>query len=212
MSIKSLGKIAAVAAAAGLTLTACADDSVSQSRDQEETCGFIMGAETKANEGIQSGMMSVQQGQGADSDASQASQALESAALDIRNYSYNVSDSQQNPDTGEEIPLRTALQVHAAYFDEMASLMDGGMEAMQGFDPSSFEAEGTTLTSALETINGYCASYAQQQMQGQMPQQQMPQQQMPQQQMPQQQMPQQGMPQEQAPAPEEEAPEEEGAE
>ena len=199
MSIKSLGKIAAVAAAAGITLTACADDSVSQSRDQEETCGFIMGAETKANEGIQSSMMNVQQGDDADG---RTAQALESAALDIRNYSYNVSDAQQNPDTGEAIPLRTALQVHAAYFDEMASLMDGGVEAMQGFDPNSFEAEGTSLTSALETINGYCASYAQQQMQGQTPQGQMPQQQ----------MPQQGMPEEAPEGEEAPVPEEEGAE
>lgn len=61
------------------------------------------------------------------------------------------------------------------------------------FDPESFEAEGTSLTEALETINGYCASYAQQQMQGQ-GQGQMPQQQMP-----------EGLPEEDAPAPEDEA-------
>ena len=190
MSIKSLGKIAAIAAAAGLTLTACADDSVSQARDQEETCGLIMGAETKANEGIQQAGMAMQQGGGGDG---QATQALESAALDIRNHSYDRSDNQTNPDTGETIPLRTALQVHAAYLNEMGTSVDEGMEAMQSFDPESFEAEGTSLTEALETINGYCASYAQQEMQGQ-GQGQMPQQQMP-----------EGLPEEEAPAPEEEA-------
>src|SRR5699024_8745997 len=62
MSIKSLGKFAAIAATARLALTACANDSVSQERDQEETCGLIMGAETKANEGIQQSGMAVQQG------------------------------------------------------------------------------------------------------------------------------------------------------
>lgn len=190
MSIKSLGKFAAIAAAAGLTLTACADDSVSQARDQEETCGLIMGAETKANEGIQQAGMAMQQGGGGDG---QATQALESAALDIRNHSYDRSDNQINPDTGETIPLRTALQVHAAYLNEMGTSVGEGMEAMQSFDPESFEAEGTSLTEALETINGYCASYAQQQMQGQ-GQGQMPQQQMP-----------EGLPEEDAPAPEDEA-------
>lgn len=190
MSIKSLGKFAAIAAAAGLTLTACADDSVSQARDQEETCGLIMGAETKANEGIQQAGMAMQQGGGGDG---QATQALESAALDIRNHSYDRSDNQTNPDTGETIPLRTALQVHAAYLNEMGTSVGEGMEAMQSFDPESFAAEGTSLTEALETINGYCASYAQQQMQGQ-GQGQMPQQQMP-----------EGLPEEDAPAPEDEA-------
>lgn len=189
MSIKSLGKFAAIAAAAGLTLTACADDSVSQARAQEETCGLIMGAETKANEGIQQAGMAMQQGGG----DGQATQALESAALDIRNHSYDRSDDQTNPDTGETIPLRTALQVHAAYLNEMGTSVGEGMEAMQSFDPESFEAEGTSLTEALETINGYCASYAQQQMQGQ-GQGQMPQQQMP-----------EGLPEEDAPAPEDEA-------
>lgn len=188
MSFKSLGKLAAIAAAAGLTLTACADDSVSQARDQEETCGLIMGAETKANEGIQQAGMAMQQGGGEDD---RAPQALESSALDIRNHSFDRSDDQVNPDTGESIPLRTALQVHAAYLDEMGTSLAGGIEAMQGFDPTTFEAEGTSLTEALDTINSYCASYAQQQMQGQMPQQQMPQQ-----------MP-EGMPEEEAPAPEE---------
>lgn len=196
MSIKSLGKFAAIAAAAGLTLTACVDDSVSQSRDQEETCGVIMGAETKANESLQQVGMAMQTGgDGGD----RATQALESSALDIRNHSFDRSDEQQNPDTGESIPLRTALQVHAAYFDEMANSMDEGMEAMQSFDPESFEAEGTSLTEALDTINGYCASYAQQQMQGEMPQQ------MPQQQMPEGEMP-EGLPEEEA------VPEEEGSE
>lgn len=187
MSIKTLGKFAAIAAAAGLTLTACADDSVSQARDQEETCGLIMGAETKANEGIQQAGMVMQQG-----GEGNASQAIESAALDIRNHSYDRSDDQVNPDTGETIPLRTALQVHAAYLDEMGDTIDEGMQAMQDFDPDSFEAEGTSLTEALDTINGYCSSFAQQQMQGQG-----------QGQMPQQQMPQQGLPEEEAPAPEE---------
>ncbi|MDN6152290.1 MAG: hypothetical protein L0I91_12895 [Yaniella sp.] len=190
MSIKSLGKFAAIAAAAGLTLTACADDSVSQARAQEETCGLIMGAETKANEGIQQAGMAMQQGGGGDG---QATQALESAALDIRNHSYDRSDNQTNPDTGETIPLRTALQVHAAYLNEMGTSVGEGMEAMLSFDPESFGAEGTSLTEALETINGYCASYAQQQMQGQ-GQGQMPQQQMP-----------EGLPEEDAPAPEDEA-------
>ena len=188
MSIKSLGKFAAIVAAAGLTLTACADDSVSQARDQEETCGLIMGAETKANEGIQQAGMAMQQGGDGN-----ASQALESAALDIRNHSYDRSDDQTNPDTGETIPLRTALQVHAAYLNEMGTSVDEGMEAMQSFDPNSFESEGTSLNDALDTINGYCASFAQQQMQGQG-----------QGQMPQQQMPQQGLPEEEAEAPEEE--------
>src|SRR5699024_3779041 len=157
---------------------------------QEETCGLIMGAETKANEGIQQAGMAMQQGGGGDG---QATQALESAALDIRNHSYDRSDNQTNPDTGETIPLRTALQVHAAYLNEMGTSVGEGMEAMQSFDPESFEAEGTSLTEALETINGYCASYAQQQMQGQ-GQGQMPQQQMP-----------EGLPEEDAPAPEDEA-------
>lgn len=204
MSIKSLGKFAAIAAAAGLALTACADDSVSQAREQEETCGLIMGAETKANQGLQEAGMAMQTGGGG---GGQAGQALESSALDIRNHSFDRSDNQTNPDTGESIPLQTALQVHAAYFEEMASSVDGGLEAMQSFDPSTFEAEGTTLTEALDTINGYCASYAQQQMQGQMPQQQMPQQQP----MPQEGMP-EGMPEEGAPAPEESASPEEGGE
>ena len=186
MSIKSLGKFAAIAAAAGLTLTACADDSVSQARDKEETCGLIMGAETKANEGIQHASTAIQQGGGADG---RATQAVDSSALDIRNHSYDRSDNQTNPDTGESIPLRTALQVHAAYLSEMGASLDEGMEAMQAFDPTTFEAEGTSLTEALETINGYCSSYAQQQMQGQgqMPQQQLP----------------EGMPEEEAPAPDE---------
>lgn len=193
MSIKSLGKFAAIAAAAGLALTACADDSVSQARDQEETCGLIMGAETKANEGLQQTGMAMQTGGGS---GDQASQALESSALDVRNHSFERSDDQVNPDTGENIPLRTALQVHAAYLNEMASSVDEGLEAMQGFDPNTFEAEGTSLTEALDTINGYCSSYAQQEMQGQMPQQQMPQQQMPQE------MP-EGLPEEEAPTEEE---------
>src|SRR5699024_9476510 len=61
MSSESLGKFAAIAATAGLVLTACANDSVSQERDQEETCGLIMGAETKASEGTQQSGMAVQQ-------------------------------------------------------------------------------------------------------------------------------------------------------
>lgn len=188
MSIKSLGKFAAIAAAAGLALTACADDSVSQARDQEETCGLIMGAEAKANESLQQTGMAMQAGGGS---GDQAAQALESSALDVRNHSFQRSDEQVNPETGETVPLRTALQVHAAYLDEMADTMGEGIDAMQSFDPDSVEVEGTNLNEALDTINGYCSSYVQQQMQGQMPQQQMPQQQMP-----------QGMPEEEAPAPE----------
>lgn len=174
MSIKSLGKFAAIAATAGLALTACSSDAVSQERDQEETCGLIMGAETKANEGIQQSGMAVQQGGSTD----RVTQALESASLDIRNRSFKVSDKQENPDTGETIPLRTALQVHAAYFNEMSETIGDGIEAMQSFDPDSFEAEGMQFNEALDTINGYCASYTQQQMQQQMPEQ-MPEQQLP---------------------------------
>src|SRR5699024_10297802 len=88
MSIKSLGKFAAIAATAGLALTACCSDAVSQERDQEEPCGLIMGAETKANEGIQQSGMAVQQGGSTD----RVTQALESASLDIRNRSFKVSD------------------------------------------------------------------------------------------------------------------------
>src|SRR5699024_12356952 len=77
-------------------------------------------------------------------------QARESAALDIRNRSFKVSDNQENPDTRQTIPLRTALQVHAAYFEEMSKTIDGGIEAMQSFDPDSFEAEGMEFNEALE--------------------------------------------------------------
>src|SRR5699024_12716614 len=121
-----------------------------------------MGAETKANEGIQQAGMAMQQGGGGDG---QATQALESAALDIRNHSYDRSDNQTNPDTSETIPLRTAQQVHAAYLNEVRTSVVEGMEAMQSFDQESFEAGGTSLPEAVETINGYCASYAQQQKQ-----------------------------------------------
>src|SRR5699024_3653964 len=154
-------------------LTACANDSVSQERDQEETCGLIMGAETKANEGIQQSGMAVQQGGSTD----RVTQALESASLDIRNRSFKVSDNQENPDTGETIPRRTALQVHAAYFEDMSKTIDGGIEAMQSFDPDSFEAEGMEFTETIVTINDCCTSYHKQQTPEQLPEQ-MPEQQL----------------------------------
>src|SRR5699024_6891063 len=124
-----------------------------------------MGTETKVNECIQQSGIAVQKG----GSTERITHSLESASLYIGKPSFNVSDNQENPDTGETIPLRTALQVHAAYFEEMSKTIDGGIEAMQSFDPDSFEAEGMEFNEALETINGYCASYTQQQMQEQLP-------------------------------------------
>src|SRR5690625_2191439 len=87
MSIKSLGKIAAVAAVAGLALTACADEDATQARNQEESCGLIQSASLKATES----MNSIQATEGSDD---RAAFVFESVALDLRNHSFDRSNDE----------------------------------------------------------------------------------------------------------------------
>ena len=154
MSIKSMGKIAAVAAAAGLILTGCANDDASQARAQEETCGVFMGANAKANEALNRAMQSGEAG------AERAASILESAALDIRNHSFDRTDSATAPGSDETIPLRTTLQVQAEFFDEMASAVkEDGVEAMNTVVPEDIEVNGMTYQEATDNLTAYCGSY-----------------------------------------------------
>ena len=145
MSIKSLGKIAAIAAVAGLGLTACADDSVSQARAEEETCGLLQAASTKAT----GALTGVRDASGPDS---RAAFAVESAALDIRNHSYDRS--------GE---LRTALQVQAEQFQDTADALDEDVAGLQDADPTDVEVDGMSFEEASEVINSYCGPVLSQQ-------------------------------------------------
>jgi len=140
MSIKSLGKIAAIAAVAGLGLTACADDSVSQARQEEETCGLLNAATAKATDA----MSNVRESSGP---VPRASFAVESAALDIRNHSFDRS--------GE---LRTALQVQAAHYDDMAETMSDDVSQLQGGSVSDIEVDGMSADEANSVLSSYCGT------------------------------------------------------
>lgn len=154
MSIKSMGKIAAVAAAAGLILTGCANDDASQARAQEETCGVFVGANAKANEALNRAMQS------GDAGSDRAAGILESAALDIRNHSFDRSDDVSAPGSDETIPLRTTLQVQAEFFDEMASAVEeDGVNAMSTVMPDDIEVNGMSHEEATEHLTAYCGSY-----------------------------------------------------
>ncbi len=153
MSIKSMGKIAAAAAAAGLVLTGCADGADSQARAQEETCGLFLGANNKANEALNRAM---QQGDGA---GPRAASVVESAALDIRNHSFDRTDDTQVPGSDETIALRTVLQVQAQFFNDMADAIEDDASAINSVNPEDIEVNGMTHAEATETLTTYCGSY-----------------------------------------------------
>lgn len=153
MSIKSLGKIAAVAAVAGLALTACADEATSQARAQEETCGVFLGANNKANEAVNRAM------QVGESGGERAAHVVESAALDIRNHSFDRSDDVKAPGSGDSIALRTILQVQAQFFDEMAGALEEDVMSINTVNPDEIEVNGMTHAEATEALTGYCGSY-----------------------------------------------------
>lgn len=159
MSIKSLGKIAAVAAVAGLALTACADDDTSQARNQEESCGLIQSASVKATEA----MNSIRATEGSDD---RASFAFESVALDLRNHSFDRSNSEPSPDSDEPLQLRTALQAQAEQFQDMSDILADDVTGIQTYDPSGIEVDGMTAGEATETITAYCGPFFGQQQQG----------------------------------------------
>ena len=138
MSIKSLGKIAAIAAVAGLSLTACADGAANDARQQEETCGLMQAASTKATEAVGG----IREASGGDS---RAAFQIESAALDLRQHSFDRD--------GE---LRTALQVQAAQFNDMAETLNDDVAALQASDPSGVEVDGMSFEEASNVINTYC--------------------------------------------------------
>ena len=157
MSIKSLGKIAAIAAVAGLGLSACATGDAAQARQQEETCGLLMAANTKAS----SAMSSVRATDGPDA---RAAFSVESAAQDLRNHSFDRSDDQPAPEGGETVQLRSALQAQAAYFEEMAVALNENVAGAQNINPDQVGVEGMTLADASEEIVTYCGPvFAQQQ-------------------------------------------------
>ncbi|HEY4536598.1 MAG TPA: hypothetical protein VIG71_11610 [Enteractinococcus sp.] len=154
MSIKSLGKIAAVAAVAGLALTACADEATSQARAQEETCGVFLGANNKANEAVSRAM------QTGDSGNARAATVVESAALDIRNHAFDRSDDVKAPGSNDSIALRTVLQVQAQFFDDMATTIgDDGVSALNTMTPEDVEVNGMSHSEATQALTGYCGSY-----------------------------------------------------
>lgn len=155
MSLKSLGKFAALVAVAGLSLTACADASTQQAREQEETCGVIQASGTKANEAI---MRAMQQ---TDGSGERAGNVVESAALDIRNHAFDRSNDQLAPGSDESIKLRTALQVQAASLDEMAATLKDDLNALQSFSPEGIEVDGMTYNDAASVIGAYCGATAQ---------------------------------------------------
>lgn len=156
MSIKSWGKIAAIAAVAGLSLTACTDGSTQQAREQEETCGLLMSANSKASEA----MSTIRATTGPDA---RAAFSLESVALDLRNHSYDRSNTEQTSE-GESVQLRTALQVQAAQFQELSDAIADDVASAQDVAPDSIEAEGMDLAEASGIISGYCGEvFAQQQ-------------------------------------------------
>lgn len=153
MSIKSLGKIAAVAAAAGLVLTGCANDDANQARAQEETCGVLLGASNKANEAASRAM------QVGESGGPRAARVIESAALDLRNHSFDRSDDEKVPGTDEPVALRTMLQVQAELYDEMADAIENDPAAMNSMNPEDVEVNGMTITEANEIVGTYCGPY-----------------------------------------------------
>lgn len=138
MSIKSLGKIAAIAAVAGLGLTACADDAVNDARQQEETCGLLQAASAKATEAVSG----IRDASGPDS---RASFAVESAALELRNHSFERS--------GE---LRNALQVQAAQFQDMSETLGDDVANLQDSDPTGVDVDGMSFEEASSVIGSYC--------------------------------------------------------
>lgn len=138
MSIKSLGKIAAIAAVAGLGLTACADGAANDARQQEETCGLMQAASTKATEAVGG----IREASGGDS---RAAFQVESAALDLRQHSFERD--------GE---LRNALQVQAAQFDDMAETLNEDVSTLQDSDPTGIEVDGMSFEEASGVIGAYC--------------------------------------------------------
>ena len=153
MSIKSMGKIAVVAAAAGLILTGCASDDTSVARDQEETCGVLLGANNKANEAASRAM------QAGESGGPRAARVIESAALDLRNHSFDRSDDVQVPGSDETVAVRTMLQVQAEFYDEMATAIEEDPTTISSINPDDIEVNGMTTTEATEVMNTYCGSY-----------------------------------------------------
>ena len=138
MSIKSLGKIAAITVVAGLGLTACANDDVNQAREQEETCGLLQASAAKVNEAVNN----VRETTGPDS---RAAFAVESAALDLRQHSFDRSDD-----------VRTALQVQAAQFQDMADTLNVDIADLSTSEPAAIEVDGMDLSGASEVLNTYC--------------------------------------------------------
>ena len=138
MSIKSLGKIAAIAAVAGLGLTACADDATSQAREQEETCGLLQASAAKANDAV----TNVRETSGPDT---RAAFAVESAVLDLRQHSFDRSDD-----------LQTALQVQAAQFQDMADTLNDDVAGLQATEPADVDVDGMNLAEASEVLSTYC--------------------------------------------------------
>ncbi|MGO1536313.1 MAG: hypothetical protein ACTHWM_05265 [Yaniella sp.] len=160
MSIKSLGKIAAVAAVAGLALTACADEDATQARNQEESCGLIQSASLKATES----MNSIQATEGSDD---RAAFVFESVALDLRNHSFDRSNDEPAPDSDETLKLRTALQVQAEQFQDMSDILGDDVNGLQNYDPSGIDVDGMSSGEATEIITNYCGPvFNQQQQQG----------------------------------------------
>ncbi|HEY4577170.1 MAG TPA: hypothetical protein VIG67_04875 [Yaniella sp.] len=139
MSIKSLGKIAAIAAVAGLGLTACADDAATQAREQEETCGLLQASAAKANDAVSN----VREATGPDS---RAAFAVESAALDLRQHSFDRSDD-----------LQTAIQVQAAQFHDMAETLDDDVSGLSNSEAADVKVDGMGLKEASEVLNTYCS-------------------------------------------------------
>lgn len=147
MSIKSLGKIAAVAAVAGLAFTACADDATSQARAQEETCGLLQVANTKAGEALA-------KTRGEAGPNERAAFTIESAALDLRNHSFDRSDAE--PTNGDTAQVRTALQVNAAYFQAIADQVAEDAAGFQDVDAGAVELDGMNFEAANTELGAYC--------------------------------------------------------
>ncbi len=157
MSIKSLGKFAAIAAVAGLGLTACATGDAAEARQQEETCGLLQAANAKASDA----MASMRTQDGPDE---RAAFTVESAALDLRNHSYDRSDNQPAPEGDETVQLRTALQAQAAYYEELSDTLSENVADAQNIGPEDVETNGMSLEDASGEIVTYCGQvFAQQQ-------------------------------------------------
>lgn len=157
MSLKPFAKIAALAAIAGLALTACADDATSQARAEEETCGLLISASTKVNAAASNIRES-------DAGDSRAAFAVESAALDLRNHSFDRSNEESSGHEGETLQLRTALQVQAQEFEELSEILGNNPAGIGELDRAQLEVDGMGYSDAQATLSAYCsAAFASQQ-------------------------------------------------